>query len=265
MTAILSSLVLIWRRIQSNWRLLLVVFAGILAATTLLAAAPLYLGATSELGICHTFEYERTGVPDTTVLLLYQPIDRSGYLHAQEPVRTRTETIRHLVVGEVSHITTPSLGVTFPPPTFYGPTDARASINAFSGYEEHTDVIDGAFPRAGAAASDGVIEVAIGEAAAPAPGPVLLHWQRPGTEQKRPLDGTPAPEPPPQDGGTMEPDAGDDTQSDAEPERSPWARPLDPGDRAIGSSELSSKSSHPKRRLDNPLTPLLTSTRLVAL
>ena len=62
MTSILSSLVLVWRRIRSNWRLMLVVFAGILAATTLLAAAPLYLGATSELGLRHTLEFEPAGV-----------------------------------------------------------------------------------------------------------------------------------------------------------------------------------------------------------
>ncbi len=162
MTAILSSLVLIWRRIQSNWRLLLVVFAGILAATTLLAAAPLYLGATSELGLRHTFEYESAGVPDATVLLLYQPLDQSAYVHAQEQVSTHSEGIRHLVNDEVSHITTPTLRIAFPPGGIYGPNDARASINSFGGYEEHTDVIEGALPRSGGASLDGVIEVAIG-------------------------------------------------------------------------------------------------------
>ena len=65
------------------------------------------------------------------------------------------------------------------------------------------------------------------EAAEPAPVSDPLHWQRPGAGGARAFDA--APEQPPADDGATRPDAWDDTQTDAEPEpeRSPWARPLD--------------------------------------
>ena len=166
MTAITAPLVLVWRRLRANWRFQLVVFAGVLMATTLLAGAPLYLNSIEELGLRHSLQFERTGVLDTAVLVPFRPLDESGYAQTSTQVDERVnEGIGELVMVRQAHIRMPGYDVLLP-----GQTTPRvmSAIQSFSEYEEHTRVVEGRFPRSlGPSATDPLpLEVAIGANAA---------------------------------------------------------------------------------------------------
>ncbi|MEE9284950.1 MAG: hypothetical protein V3V35_04380, partial [Dehalococcoidia bacterium] len=170
MTALSAPLLLIWRRVRANWRFLAVLFAGILAATTLLASAPLYLDAMSELGLRHALKFERTGVLDTAVLVPSRPLDPSGYDTTRQRVEARTgDTLGGLVDEQVAHIKTPALPLSLPPISrFASSLDMRGSVQSYSGYELHSNVLEGRFPDAGVAgeAEGRAIEAAIGRSSA---------------------------------------------------------------------------------------------------
>ena len=112
MSSITAALVLLWRRVKANWRLLAILFGGILLATTLLSGSPLYLGAMNELGLRHALKAERVGVLDSAVWAPFRPLDESGYQNATQRVAALTEqAIGPLVTQEVAHIKTPALGL----------------------------------------------------------------------------------------------------------------------------------------------------------
>jgi hypothetical protein len=152
-----------WRRVRANWRLLLVLFAGILLATTVLSGAPLFLTSVKELGLRHALRYERAGVLDTAITVQNRPLDPSGFAQADAKITSRTdETVRLFVEEQFTHIRTPGMQLTRPG----GPAQAtqfRASLQSFAGYEEHSRLVEGAYP-AGARGQD--IEVAVGRASA---------------------------------------------------------------------------------------------------
>ncbi len=51
MHTLLAAIWLVPARLRAGWRMLLVAAAGVLGAATLLAAAPIYAGAMSDLGV----------------------------------------------------------------------------------------------------------------------------------------------------------------------------------------------------------------------
>ena len=162
MQTITAPLVFIGRRARANWRFLLVLFAGILLAVALLSATPLYLGATSELGLRYAMRYESAGVPDVTVILPSRPLDESRHAQATRQVADAAgEHIRRLVTLDTFHIRTPALDVEFPGVAVFTPGEIKANLESFSGYEEHTRLVQGAFPRSTGGAG-GIVEVAVG-------------------------------------------------------------------------------------------------------
>ncbi|MSQ25266.1 MAG: ABC transporter permease [Dehalococcoidia bacterium] len=163
MQSITAPLVFIGRRVCANWRFLLVLFAGILLAVTLLAATPLYLGATAELGLRYALRYESQGVPDVTVILPSRPLDESRHAQASRLVADAAgDHIRRLVTLDASHIRTPALDLDLPGAQVFAPGEIKANLESFSGYEEHTRLVQGAFPRSTGGAG-GIVEVAIGQ------------------------------------------------------------------------------------------------------
>ena len=167
MTSITAPLVLIARRIGANWRFQLVLFAGILMATTVLSGAPMYLKAIEELGLRHSLRFERTGVLDTAVIVPFRPLDESGYATANERVTGQAaEHIGSLVDLQVAHIKTPGLNLAHAARPRGG--DQRAAIQSYSDYEDHARVVEGRFPRSlGATPGYSVtIEAALGARAA---------------------------------------------------------------------------------------------------
>ena len=170
MTSLSTPLLLIARRLRANWRLTLVVFSGIIMATTLLSSAPLYLGAVEELGLRHSLQFEKAGVLDTAVLVPYRPLDKAGYASTSDRATTRTrEAIGPLVEQQVSHIKTQSLGLAAPLEGYR--SLLLVSVQSYSEYEEHSRVLEGAFPKSLGAVggpSGTRIEVAVGKNSADA-------------------------------------------------------------------------------------------------
>jgi len=163
MSSITAPLVLMWRRVRANWRLLLVLFAGILLATTVLSGAPLFLTSVKELGLRHALKYERAGVLDTAITVQNRPLDPSGFGQADAKITSLgDETIRPFVEQQFTHIRTPGMDFTR---TGAAPSQARyrASLQSFAGYEDHSRLVEGAYP---AGARGGDIEVGIGRASA---------------------------------------------------------------------------------------------------
>ncbi len=184
MAAITAPLVLIWRRAKANWRFHLVLLAGMLLATTLLAGAPLYLHAMSELGLRHALEFERTGVVDTAILVPSRPLDESGYAQTAQRVQAQVDkTIGPIVAEQVSFIKTPGLDVRLTAET--RPGSVKASIMAYAGYEARTRLIEGAFPQARGGA-DGRIEAGIGRETAR-----IFGLRLGDTVEVTPIGGTP--------------------------------------------------------------------------
>ncbi len=173
MSVVTAPLVLLWRRVRAHWRFLVVLFSGVLLATTLLAATPLYLGAMKELGLRHALEFERTGVPHTAINVPFRPLDQSGYDRTRAQIQDRTsETIQPLVVQEVAHIATPPLDLTIPSRGLFETGLVVGAIQSYSDYEEHSIVVEGEFPRpTGRLGELGpIIDVAIGRGTAAAMG-----------------------------------------------------------------------------------------------
>ncbi|MBI3744484.1 MAG: hypothetical protein HY261_09405, partial [Chloroflexi bacterium] len=161
MNSITAPWVLFWRRVRANWRFLAILFAGILLATTLLAATPLYLDSIKEIGLRHALKYETRGVLDTAVLVPSRPLDESGYARTRSRVLGREqETIGSIVQSQVGQIKTPPLNLNLPAVS----GTIKASVQSYADYESHSSVVEGAFPKTGhrADGSATVIEAAIG-------------------------------------------------------------------------------------------------------
>ncbi len=163
MTSFTAPLVLMWRRVRANWRLLLVLFAGILLATTVLAGSPLFLNSVEELGLRHALTYERAGVLDSAIIVRNRPLDPSGFAQADRKVTERTdEALRPYVEQQQNHIRTPGMDlgrIGGPPST----VRYRASLQSFTSYEGHSRLVEGAYP---AGARGDAIEIAVGRASA---------------------------------------------------------------------------------------------------
>lgn len=164
-------MVVLSRRARANWRLLSVLFAGVLLATTLLAGAPLYLGAMKELGLRHALDRETTGVLDTAVGVQYRPLDPVGYGNVRDAIEGPVEAgIGSLVIMTVAHVETPPLGMQLPPGAGTRGTPPKGSLQSFTGYEDHSLLVAGAFPRPGAerGKTGPIVQVAIGRRSAQA-------------------------------------------------------------------------------------------------
>ncbi len=166
-----APLVLVWRRVRANWKFLLVLFGGVLLASTLLASSPLYLGAIKELGLRHALEFERRGALDAAVAVPFRPLDPSGYERVRSIVESRgEEALSDLVNERVAVVRTPPLDLRLPETGLIPGGSVFAGLQSYSGYEAHSRVVEGAFPRAThqTGESGPLIEAAIGRDSADA-------------------------------------------------------------------------------------------------
>jgi len=169
----MRSLIQIWRifarRSGRNWRLLAVLALGMLMASTLLAAAPIYARTMSDLGLTFTVRDELNDGPGNRVVFRAVPLATEEGIELRETIERRIgerigwfegSSSRHLLTGRFF------LGVDGADPA---PTGAPlGQVQSLTGYEEHVRLIDGAFPLP--TAKGAPMEVAISQRGAQAAG-----------------------------------------------------------------------------------------------
>ncbi len=140
------------RRLLANGRLMLVAALGVLVAATLLAVTPIYAAAMSDLGL--RFRLERQ-LPRPSDHLAYIEVDR--LLLGNPADRARRDALERVLEARVGWLgatvtedKTPALDLTFlgTDAAAGGATRPRwgAYVYVLSGFEQHTEVVEGRLP-----------------------------------------------------------------------------------------------------------------------
>jgi ABC-type lipoprotein release transport system permease subunit len=140
---------LIWQRLISTWRLLLVLAFGMLVAATLLATSPVYTRVMNDLGLESSLR-ERLGIDNrTTAIQVRQPFGSAET--AQEAAALRDilqDEVGWFSNAEIRYGSLGNLVYTregFPPTDF--PLRPLIQMQAMSGAENHLNVMSGRFAR----------------------------------------------------------------------------------------------------------------------
>ena len=146
------------RRFASNWPLMLLLAAGALLATTLLATAPIYTDAMSDIGLRFRLDRE-LDEPRTRVPNLY-----ADGLRLADPVQlAQTRAFEAVTAARVGWLGREVLTAQRTDPLTLQFTDDserepwRARLIHLGGYEEHVEVVDGRLPSPDATTAEVVL------------------------------------------------------------------------------------------------------------
>ena len=146
------------RRFASNWPLMLLLAAGALLATTLLATAPIYTDAMSDIGLRFRLDRE-LDEPRTRVPNLY-----ADGLRLADPVQlAQTRAFEAVTAARVGWLGREVLTAQRTDPLTLQFTDDserepwRARLIHLGGYEEHVGVVDGRLPSPDATTAEVVL------------------------------------------------------------------------------------------------------------
>ena len=170
----LSTPKLVLRRIRNAKMLLASIFLGVLFATTLAAAVPIYLASLERLAL--NIEIDRLGRFQSKLLgfAYYIPFTKE---RMEETDRTFDEIVegyideiytghRRYVTGLQFYADTPSIPL--PPADVENGSAARAYLRSLTDFQQHVTVIEGRLPQRQSPADPGapVLEVVLGQFAA---------------------------------------------------------------------------------------------------
>ncbi len=169
----MRGMVRIWRlfsrRSGRNWRLLAVLGIGMLMASALLAAAPVYARTMSDLGLTFTVRDQLNESPGNRVEFPAVPLRTPGGQDLRQSVETRIdERIGWFAASEARYFRT---GRFFLGPDGADPAPTGASLGqlqSLTGYEDHVRVVAGTLPVSTPRGQP--MEVAISERSAKASG-----------------------------------------------------------------------------------------------
>jgi len=157
------------RRSGRNWKLLGVLGLGMLMAASLLAAAPVYARTMADLGLTFTVRDELNASPGNRVSFAAVPLNTSEGQALKASVSRRIdERIGWFKASEARYLRT---GRFFIGPNGADPAPTGAplgQLQSLTGYEEHTRLVAGAYPKPTARGEP--MEVAISERSAKASG-----------------------------------------------------------------------------------------------
>ena len=154
------------RRFASNWPLMLLLAAGALLATTLLATAPIYTDSMSDIGLRFRLDRE-LDEPRRRVPNLY-----ADGLRLADPVQlAQTRAFEAVTAARVGWLGRKVLTAQRTDPLTLQFTDDsdrepwRARLIHLGGYEEHVEVVEGRLPSPGATTAEVVLLEAFGSVA----------------------------------------------------------------------------------------------------
>ncbi|MGH8165723.1 MAG: hypothetical protein ACREQ1_00700, partial [Woeseiaceae bacterium] len=149
MNGLLSIGPLMWQRLVSNWRLLLVLAFGILVAATLMAVSPVYTRVMNDLGLQEALQRQVGSASRNGLVIIGDPLgDPDTARRQQELAQVMSEEIGWFSETEVRYGAMPFQTLAMPEqpvPTDRGRT--LISVQSMSGIDEHVNILEGRAPQ----------------------------------------------------------------------------------------------------------------------
>lgn len=170
----LSTPKLVLRRIRDDQMLLGSIFVGIVLATTLVAAVPIYLNSLERLAL--NIEIDQLGRFQSKVLgfAFNVPLTEAQISHTEQAfTETVDEHLSEVYAGHERYVTGLELyvgipAIPLPPPGVQNGSAARTYLRNISHFQDHVEVVTGRLPRRQPSSDGGepVLEAVLGQSAA---------------------------------------------------------------------------------------------------
>ncbi len=156
MNGLLSIGPLMWQRLLSNWRLLLVLAFGILVASTLLAISPVYTRVMNDLGLQVALEKQIGSASRNGLAFTGLPLgDPENARNQQQLAQAMSEEIGWFNQTEVHYGAMDMLSLTSPgKPIPTGIAAPLIRIQTLSNVDDHLKLVDGRFAKPTSNAND---------------------------------------------------------------------------------------------------------------
>ena len=144
MNGLLSVGPLMWQRLVSNWRLLLVLAFGIVVAATLMAVSPVYTRVMNDLGLQQSLQDQIGSASRNAFVIVGDPLgEPETSRRQQELAQVLSEEIGWLTETEVRYGSVPWQDLAVEGEDFPRRDSALLAIKSLSGADEHVEIVEG--------------------------------------------------------------------------------------------------------------------------
>ena len=144
MNGLLSVGPLMWQRLVSNWRLLLVLAFGILVAATLMAVSPVYTRVMNDLGLRQSLQEQIGSSTRNAFVIIGDPLgDPATSRRQQELAQVLSEEVGWFTETEVRYGAVPWQELSVEGEALPRNDRALLAIRSLSGVDAHVDIIEG--------------------------------------------------------------------------------------------------------------------------